>query len=240
MAVKIVMKMPVEFFANITMRRALDNSAKFVRDYWLSLSPHQSGEYASGLLQDKSIIVRPGEIVIQNLAKHANWYEVGHKAFNIGLAILSSSKKTRVSKDGYRYLPIRIPNRGKTKFRATSTQKKVKDDFKRTVPKGKIPIIKTYGGIGKYEQRKLLKKPLKATSTDGNIVTISEKAIRQDPTKWLSPAVEGKKLSEKVQRETEPLVMNMIRQAILGEKERQKQTTGKNPKWFKPSMTKKK
>jgi hypothetical protein len=237
--ISITFKLPVEYFANITVRRALDNSAKFVRDYWLAKSPHQSGEYAQGLLQDKSIIVRPGEITVQNLSKHANWVEVGHRAFNIGLAILNSSKKTRVSKEGYKYLPIRIPNRGKTRYRAIATQRKVKEDFTKTIPKGKIPVIATYGGIGKYEPRKRLQTPLIAKTQGGNIVTISEKAIRKDPSKWVSPAVEGKKISEKVRNETEPMVMRMIMQAILGEKERQKQLHGRNPKWFKPSMVKK-
>lgn len=237
MSVKITFKIPVEFYANLTVKRAMDNAANFVRDMWLSRAPHVTGEYAQGLLQDKSVIVRPGEITIQNVAKHAEWYEFGHRAFNIGLAILAKSKKARVSKEGFRYLPIRITKRGSAKFRAPSIQKNIKDAFKRTIPKGKIPTVSKYGAIAQYMPRKRLQVPLKAKpGTPGDVVTISEKAIRKDPTKWRVPAQPAKKLAEKVKKETEPMVLNMLRQALTGEQERQKQMHGKNPAWYKRSM----
>jgi hypothetical protein len=215
------------------------NCADFVRDMWLSRAPHVSGAYANGLLESNSVIVRQGSILIQNLAQHAQWYEYGHNGFNIGKRILLTSKKVKVSKDGFRFLRFRMNEKGPTKFRSENVARGVKQSFRNALPTGSVrPQINSYGGIAAYERRKRLMKPMMAKSKQGGWLTISEKAIKANPDKWWIPAMVGKNLAKKIQEETRPLVMEMLRRAVEGERLRQKKATNKDPVWYRKSMSK--
>ena len=238
MSVEVSYRVPSELYANVTTRAAMINAANFVRDLWLSESPHVSGEYARGLLNPKSVRVLAGEITVVNHAKHAKFCEYGHRAFNIGLAMLNNSSKTKVSKDGSRYLVIRIDSKGKSRIRSAAVKGNVKKAFIDTMPLGsKYPVVRKYGGIAKYEQRKRLQKPLVAKSSGkGTTVTISEKAIRADPNKWRVPALPGKGLARKIHDEAEPLVKEMLRRAIEGERLRYERGHGRSPTWYRKTM----
>ena len=234
MTVKISFQIPKELHSNISTRKAIINCANYVRDLWLADAPHVSGEYARGLLQKDSVQIKAGEIIIQNLAPHAKWYEEGHRTFNIGLAILKNSKKAKTSKEGFKYLTFKMKEKGPTKFRSPSVKKNVTDAFRKTMPTGGrlAPIIRTYGGVSRYIARRRLAKPMMVKTGKSEWITISEKAIRRDPMKWQMPAMKGRKLAKKIKREAELHVRDMLRRVIEGERIRQLKTKGTKPSWY--------
>lgn len=186
-------------------------------------------------MQSNSVKVFAGEIIVTNFCDHAQYYEDGRRAFNIATAILNGGKGVKTAKDGTRYKTIVIKKRPETRFRSPSIATRVTNSFKATFPIGmKAPKVETYGGIKKYKPRKALQNVLKAKQrSDKTILTISEKTLREDPSRWKVPAMQGKKIAEKVQKEGSTYVAEAVRRAIEGEMARQSKM-GKSPSWSVP------
>lgn len=235
--VKIVYKYPNEIGSNANIKRTLENAAMFVRDLWLARAPYATGAYAAGLLHSGSVKVGNGEIVIENKAKHAAVLEHGFSSYNLGLAILNGGKGVKTSKDGNRYKKIVIGPSYATRYRQKTVQQQVQKSFSKLAPLGLKPNQFTkYGGVKKYTPRKSLQQLLKPKQKPGQIqiLTISEKAIKEDPTKWRMPAREGRKIAAEVQKDARQVVTDAIRAAIQNEKGRMQQR-GRTPAWYKPT-----
>ena len=234
MAIEVSFKIPQEMSSNATIKKHLWNIAKFIRDYWIAKSPSVTGEYAKGLLQSGSIKVAGNEITVRNLAKHAQYYEFGHAAFNIGLKMLQNGRGVKVSKEGFRYKHVKIGDKHATKYRKENVAAGVSNSFMSMTPMGMgLPLITSYGAAPEYHAKKSLTKmlkPGKVTRKGSDCLTISEKAIRLNPNKWLVPAMQGKNLAKKVQQEVRPLIIQSLHAIVKAEKERQT-SKGRTPQW---------
>ena len=228
MSVKIVIKFSDSLLRNLTINRAINNAALFIRDFWLARSPYNSGDYARGLLHAGSIQVGNGKIVIENKSKYADYLEYGTRSFNIGQKLLANGKGVKISKDGHRYKRIKIEPNLRTRMRAESVQAQVVRSFDRLTPLGMNQSkVTKYGGIKNYETRRSLLRPIKGkaplkTAFKG-IFTISDKTC---PPKWQVPAKGGQFLAREVQQEAGPIAVAAIQAAVQAEKERQKRTKG--------------
>lgn len=223
---------------NATVRRAIQNSAEFIRDLWLARAPYKSGKYAQGLTHAGSIRVSRGRVEIINHAKHAQAIEMGVKSYNLAMAILNSGKGVKISKEGYRYKKIKIEESPAARYRKPSVAQSVQKSFSKLAPLGMRPNSLTkYGGIRSYTARKRLQKPLKPQKTTNiGLFTISEKAQKANPNKWQIPEREGRNLARDVHRDAKPLISDAIRKAVQQERDRQKRTKGKVPAWYNPAM----
>jgi len=242
MSIVVSFSFPRELSRNATTRRALVNAALFVRDLWLARSPYASGEYAKGLQHAGSVRVEQDKIVIENKAKHAAVVEFGHRSFNIGLAMLRNGRGVRTAADGSRYKIVRIEPGARGATRAAGVSRAVVASFTKLFPMGmRVPRVDRYGGIKPYKPRRALQRPLKGlsprTGSPKGFFIISEKAIRANPHKWQIPAQQGRKLGAKVQAEARPYVIEAIRQAVQGERDRQMRVRGKKPGWYRPAMS---
>lgn len=240
--VSITFTFPPGLSRNATVRRALVNAAYFVRDLWLARSPYASGDYARGLTHSGSIKVSNDRIEIINLSRHAQWVESGTRSFNIGLAMLRNGRGVRTAADGSRYKIVRIEPGARGATRAAGVSRAVVASFTKLFPMGmRVPRVDRYGGIKPYKPRRALQRPLKGLSSKPGspkgFFIISEKAIRANPHKWQIPAQQGRKLGAKVQAEARPYVIEAIRQAVQGERDRQMRVRGKKPGWYRPAMS---
>lgn len=222
--VKITFRFDRRLWASPAIQKTIMNAAKMVRDLWLARSPSITGDYADGLRKQGSIVVKPGEIMISNLSKHAAVYEYGTKAFNWGLAMLKGGKGVKRAKDGSRYKIIKITPAGRAAFRKASVSAQVVASFRGTLPKGRMTFA-AYSGkkdIGVYAQHKRLAKPIKARSPLQSAMkgffVVSEKAIKADPKKWFHDKVPGHFLARQVQREAAPIIEKAIAQTAAAER----------------------
>lgn len=223
MPVQIVVKFDRSLYGNPAVQKALWNAARFIRDLWLSRAPNLSGAYARGLQKPQSIIVRPGEIVVQNLAPAAGFYESGTRAFNWGLETLRRGKNVKTSKDGFKYKVIHIKPQGRVAFRKPTVGLGVIAAFRATIPKGRTTFAAYQGfkDIGRYKPRAILAKPLKAkkplAAGMSGFFVVSERAIRENPRRWFHERVEGHFVARDVQREAEPIVARALAQVSAAE-----------------------
>jgi hypothetical protein len=234
MAVEINFTVPRELASNSTIKKHLWNIAKYIRDYWIAKSPSVNGEYVKGLLNPGSIKVIGENIIVRNLSKHAQFYEFGHRAFNIGMKMLNNGRGVYVSKEGFRYKRVKISDRLETKFRKESVSASVSQSFMSLTPMGlNLPVISKYGATPQYQSRKSLQKmlkPGKVVKEGADCLTISEKTIRLNPSKWLVPAMQGRHLAKEVQKEVRPLIMQSLHAIVKAEKVRQR-SKGRTPQW---------
>lgn len=234
MAIEVSFTVPKELSANATIKKHLWNIANYIRDYWLAKSPSVTGEYAKGLLQNGSVKVTGNVIIIRNLSDHAKYYEFGHQAFNIGMKMLNNGKNVKISKEGFRYKHIKIGDKLQTKSRKDSVAAGVSQSFMSLTPMGmNLPVISRYGATPHYQAKKSLKKvlkPGKVIRKGSDVLTVSEKAIRLDPSKWLVPKMEGRNLAKTVQKEVKPLIIHSLHAIVKAEKERQSRN-GRTPQW---------
>jgi len=237
MAVEVVFEIPREIAYNATIRRHLWNVGYFVRDLWLARSPYAGGGYARGLTLAGSVSVKGNKIHVSNFCKHAQYVEYGHRSFNIGLAMLKNGRNVKVSKDGNRYKRVKIDRSPTSRYRRESVASSVKQKFQRLAPLGmRLPRIDRYGQAPVYPQRKSLMKPIKPGAPrkgPEGIFTVSERAIKEDPSRWLVPALAGRYLARQVQEEARPFVVQTMRDMVQGERARQQRLTGKEPRWYK-------
>lgn len=223
-SVKITFKFDRRLWANPAVQKVIMNASKMVRDLWLARSPSLSGDYADGLRKQGSIVVKPGEITVTNLSKHALVYETGAKAFNWGLAMLKAGGKgVKRAKDGSKYRIIKVDPKGRVAFRKASVGAQVVAAFRATVPRGRTTFA-AYSGksdIGAYKQHGRLGKPIKArkplASSMKGFFVVSEKAIKADPKRWFHAKVPGHFLARAIQREAAPIVARAISQAAQAE-----------------------
>lgn len=219
-------------WGNPAVQRAIWNAARFVRDLWLARSPHLGGDYARGLTRQQSIGVTPGVITVRNLATHAAYYEKGVRAFNWGMRTLEKGKNVKISKDGFRYKVIRIEPKGRVAFRKPSVPAAVIAAFRQTIPRGRTKFS-NYEGIDRYRARRALQKPIKArkplASAMKGFFVVSEKAIRNDPRKWMHKKVEGKHLARDIEAEATPIIQRAIDQAVAAERARQERMRRMTP-----------
>lgn len=231
-SVSITLKFDRRIWGNPAVQRTVWNAAKMVRDLWLARSPNLSGEYAKGLMHQASVVVRPGEIVVTNMAEHAAVYEYGHKAFNWGLAFLrSGSGKVKRAKDGSKYAIIKIDPKGRSAFRKPSVAGNVIAAFRGTVPRGRTKFS-AYEGVAsmtRYEAQQRLRKRLKPKAALQGAMrgyfVVSEKAIKADPKKWFHAKTEGYRLARDVKREAQPIVERAIAQVVAAEAARKARET---------------
>jgi len=240
--VKIVFNYPKSLGRNVTVMNAIKDSAEFIRDLWLARSPYVSGDYANGLLHSGSVRVRDGKIEITNFSKHAAIIENGFSAYNWGMKVLLGGKNVKVSKEGNRYKIIHIKQATQTKFRKESVSQRIMSSYQKLIPIGmKTNLATKYGNVRRYEPKRALRRPLKPgkakSGTPRGFFVVSEKAIRENPSKWTMPQRAGRKLGEQVQKESSPLIKQAIAKAVQFERNRQYRLRGGNPKWYKPSMS---
>jgi len=212
-----------ELARNHNTRRMLWNLALFVRDLWVARAPTGSGAYVRGLYAAGSVRVQGGKIKIVNYAKHAEYVENGHRAFNLGLAILSGAKVKR-SKAGFKYKVIHVEPKAKATFRPPSVGASVTRAFEKGVPRMVKSALARYGGMKKYEAHRRLSRParpgrISAQAMRGFFV-ISEKSIREDPSRWMSPSVPGRYLAKRIQKEAGPIIKAAIAEATKAENQR--------------------
>lgn len=241
MTIEISFNVPKEIMNNATIKKHLWNIGYFVRDLWLAKSPYAGGSYAAGLARPGSVTVKGNRIVVTNFCRHAQYVEYGHRAFNIGLAMLNNGRNVKTSADGNRYKKVKIDPSPTSRYRKETVATNIKQKFARIAPIGmKLPKIDRYGVVPAYKTRQTLLKPLKpgpVRKTPRGIFTISERAIREDPSKWLVPVMEARHLGKNVQQEAKPYVVQTLRDIVQAERARQQRVRGKNPKWYKPRMT---
>lgn len=209
MPVSIKLKYPQELIYKPLVRQRLYDIALFVRDLWLARSPQRTGAYMKGLLKSNSIRIGSGEIVITNFAPHAQYYEEGHKAFNIAERMLANGKNVKVSKEGYKYKYVKIPRGLESRARADSLQKTIFKAFGAIIPKGVMKAV--------YKVRQSLKKPLKMKMKKGagdGVFVISEKTLRQRPGAWRIPPMAPHYLAKDIQREVMPILNEAVQKAI--------------------------
>jgi hypothetical protein len=233
--VKVAFSFPPEIARNPRVRSALLDAGNFVRDLWLARAPYSSGDYARGLMHAGSVKLTGNKLEITNTCPHAAVVEFGFRSYNIGLAILNSGKGVRMSAEGFRYKVIKIGDTAKARYRQASVAQAVQKSYAKLAPIGlSNPNFK----FGAYKPRMSLQKPLKPGAVRGTsqVLTISEKAIKQNPDKWRMPSRDGKKLGERIQKEGAVIIKDVVRRIIAQERDRQKRLYGKKPRWFKPSM----
>lgn len=223
MSVEIRLKFSRKAWGNQAVQRTIWNAARFVRDLWVARSPNLGGAYVRALMSSGSIIVRPGEIIVTNRAPHALMYEKGVRRFNWGLRTLALGKNVKTAKDGSRYKIIHVQPQGRVAFRKPSVPRAIIAAFRATIPKGQTVhgAYSSFKDIDRYRPRKSLGRTLKprkalASAMNGFFV-VSEKAIREDPRKWLHEKVEGKHLARDIEAEARPIVQRAIDQAMAAE-----------------------
>lgn len=239
--VEISFNYPPELARNLTVNRALKDAANFIRDLWVAKSPYATGAYADGLYQSGSVKVGNGKVRIINYAKHAATVEYGFQGYNLGMAMLNSGRNVKTSKEGHRYKVISIKEQPTARHRKSSVAQGVQSSFAKLMPLGMKPNQHTkYGGLKRYNARRGLRKPIKGGRPNPHgprgVFTISEKAIRQDPSKWMVPDREGKFLAQEVQKETRAVIRQVLRKAVKLESQRQKRVKGVTPKWHNPQV----
>lgn len=239
--VEISFSLPSDLGRNLLINRQMHAVAEFVRDLWLARSPYSSGAYVKGLSHPGSIKITHDRIIVRNMCPHAEYVEYGHGAFNIGMAMLNNGRNVKMSATGNRYKTVVIPPRSEGRTRSARVAGKVTQSFRKMAPMGmNPPKVDKYGKMKRYVARKSLKNPLKSRmSGEETILTISEKSIKEDPSRWRIPAIDGRYLAQEVRREALPYVENAIKQAFLAEKERQERQKGKAPTWYKPGLLRK-
>lgn len=224
---------PRELLRNANISRMLWNTALFVRDLWIARSPTSSGAYIKGLMAQGSVSVSGGKIRIVNKAPHAQFVESGRKSYNMGMAILNGGKGVKRSKEGFKYKVIFVKPKPTASFRKPSVGASITRAFAKGVPKMIQASIQRYGAMTKYQANKRISKPLKPGKPRSNAMkgffVISEKAIKEDPSKWLSPEVPGRFLAKRVQKEAERYVQAAINEAVKAEKQRQRKVQAKRP-----------
>jgi hypothetical protein len=228
MPVSVILKFPPELMYRRNVKDRLFDAAKFVRDYWISISPHRSGEYAKGLMGPNVIKVGSGLITITNFAKHAGFFEAGHRSFNLAQRILAGGKGVKVSKDGFRYKVLKIPKTLSTQYRKPSLAASVQRAFGFKTPPavmGKLAKAKPYVSPKRVSHSV---KPKTAKGSREGIVVISEKTLRNNPQAWQIPAMVGRGLAKKVQDEAIPIINQAITQALT-----ENQQTSRTPIGFK-------
>lgn len=233
--VTIAFSFPQELSRVPRVRAVLMDVGEFIRDLWLARAPYATGGYAKGLLNAGAIKLNGNKLEITNRAQHAAIVEYGFRSYNIGLAMLNKGKGVRTSAEGYRYKVVKIEKGPETKHRQPSVGQAVQKGFAKLAPIGIRP--NPGNKFGRYEPRKSLRKPLKPGRTkNSGVFVISEKAIKQNPQKWMMPAREGRRLAESIQKEGAPIIRDVVRRVIAQEKDRQTRLQGEKPRWFKPSM----
>lgn len=239
--IEISFALPTDLGRNLLINRQMHAVAEFVRDLWLARSPYSSGAYVKGLQHPGSIKITHDRIIVRNMCPHAEYVEYGHGAFNIGLAMLNNGRNVKVSASGNRYKTVVIPPKTESRTRSAKVAGKVTQSFKKMAPMGMTaPKTDKYGKMKRYVARKGLKTQLKNRAIgEETILTVSEKSIKEDPSRWRIPAMDGRYLAQEVRREAMPYVENAIKQAFLAEKERQERQKGQSPKWYKPGLLRK-
>ena len=231
MTVSIRVKFQPELFHNITTRRMIENAAYYMRDLWLSKSPNGGGPYGQGLQQPGSVIVHTNSFKITNFAKHAEVYEFGHRAFNLGLRMLERGRVFKRTKKGDLIKIMRIPDKKQTtRFRSPSVGAQTTKRFEGTLPR----YIMEHGAVRKYQTSFRLAQPLKASikgSGRSQFFVVSIQAIMRDRSKWEIPAMEGRHLGDAVLDEGLPVIRAQMEETIVRELDRQ-QKLGRTPQWY--------
>lgn len=236
--VSITFKFPQNIYRNRTVNKTLHNLGAFVRDLWLARSPYAGGKYADGLRRNGSIKIGNGFLTIENNCPHAEWIEKGFRSFNIGLRMLFNGKGVKYSKEGYRYKIIHVEPKPRASFRKPSVANSIKQSARAVMPLGMRGVKSSYyGDVKEYSPRKSLQKNIKPQKPKKNAMNgffvISEKAIMQDSSKWKMPDRKGKFIAKKVMNEAKSICERALRVALKTEQGRQKDKSGKNPKWYK-------
>lgn len=223
MALQIVIPFDPKLWRQPAMKRAIWNSAKFLRDLWLSRSPTLGGDYAKGLQRPSSIVITPGKIIVQNFSKHARIYEDGARSFNWGLATLAKGKNVKRTKAGDKFKVIFIKPTGRVAFRRPTVGNAVIAAFRATIPKGRTTFA-SYSGpkdLARYKSRASLAKPIKAKKplkgAMKGFFVVSERAIRENPKRWFHERLEGHHLARDVEREALPIIERALAQAAAAE-----------------------
>ncbi|MGZ3772948.1 MAG: hypothetical protein ACXVCY_04180 [Pseudobdellovibrionaceae bacterium] len=236
MSAEIKFNFPKGMLKNRNTRESIKNAANFVRDLWLSRVPNKAGGYAKGLQQPGSVKVEDGKITVTNFCPYAGYVENGFKSYNIGMRILANGKGVKVSKDGYRYKIVRIPERSSKSPDLKDKSKQVINAFRNTIPKQ----LSSAWGHKTYERPKSLqahlsKKKQEKGNTASKLLVISEKTIKKDPTKWQMPAREGQKIAKKVFEDAKAYIAQAIKQAHAAEVQRQVTRGNSKPSWARPA-----
>jgi len=224
--VSIQFSFPASVIRNLNVRKQLYNAALFARDLWVSMSPRGSGQYIDGLMQGKSIVISGGTITITNFSRTAQFFEEGHRAFNIGMKMLQNGKNVKHAKDGSRYKIIKMPigMRKQATYSKPSVAASITRNFKGLVPAGMK--IKSYGDTPSYRARKF--RPISGGKKRNNeIMVVSERAIRMNPSKWYVPAMAGRKIGQKVKEIANPVIQQAILNASIAEMQRQFRNSSK-------------
>jgi hypothetical protein len=233
MTVSVEFDYPRELIRNANISKMIWNTALFVRDLWIARSPNGSGGYIKGLTSPGSVSVSNGKIRIINKCSYAQYVESGHRQFNLGMAILNGGKGVKRSKEGFKYKIIFVKQTPKAKFRQPSVGASITKAFAKGVPKMVKASLQRYGALTKYQANKRIRKPLKSGKPRSNAMkgffVISEKAIKDDPSKWMSPQVPGRFLAKRVQKEAERYVQAAIDEAVKSEQQRMDRTKVRKP-----------
>ena len=230
---------PEALTRNPRIRAAILDAGEFIRDLWLARSPYATGEYARGLMRSGAITLRGGKLEIVNNSKHAGIVEFGFRSYNIGLAMLAKSRGVKISAEGYRYKVIKIDKTPTANYRKESVAQSVQKSYAKLQPIGVRFNPTTRFGSERYRPRVSLKRPLrggKPRPGPEGVFIISEKAIKENPQKWMMPAREGKGLAKDIQKEGADIMRKVISKIVASEKQRQTRVKGKTPSWYKPSQ----